>query len=149
MIQLVLYETDIETFFSGLKIIKYYMTNLLLMPPCNYKYRLVKSQTELREKAMIFNNGLDDRIVELIKVLYRNILLNDKPEIELNDILFEAGSPYKLFILSDNSVYSSELDMECYNAIEAQFKDKIDEKSKNQLFIDQEWALTIIEEEEE
>ena len=35
-----------------------------------YRKRIVTNQNALREKAIIFENELDDRVVELIKLLY-------------------------------------------------------------------------------
>ena len=39
-----------------------------------YRKRIVTNQNALREKAIIFENELDDRVVELIKLLYLLVL---------------------------------------------------------------------------
>lgn len=57
----------------------------------SYIYRIVTSQNSLREKALIFENELDDRIIEIIKCLYYEQLTNEFPDMEPDEILFSLG----------------------------------------------------------
>ena len=45
----------------------------------DYRFRIVFSQNALREKAMIFNLGLDDRVVELAKHVVREVMAKQHP----------------------------------------------------------------------
>ena len=57
----------------------------------SYIYRIVTSQNSLREKALIFENDLDDRIIEIIKCLYYEQFTNEFPDMEPDEILFSLG----------------------------------------------------------
>ena len=57
----------------------------------SYIYRIVTTQNSLREKALIFENDLDDRIIESIKCLYYEQLTNEFPDMEPDEILFSLG----------------------------------------------------------
>ena len=43
--------------------------NILRLAQGGYQYRIVRSDNELREKVFIFEEGLDDRIIEMMKVI--------------------------------------------------------------------------------
>lgn len=57
----------------------------------NYIQRLVTEQNALREKAMLFEYGLDDRIVELIKVMYLQKIAEEHPEIKVEGAYYFRG----------------------------------------------------------
>ena len=65
MIQLALNENDEEEFKKSIKEMELRLPSMLSIAP---QYRIVKNQNDLREKAMIFDCGLDDRVIELLKV---------------------------------------------------------------------------------
>lgn len=48
-----------------------------------YRKRIVTNQNALREKAIIFENELDDRVVELIKLLYLLDVQDKFPEVNI------------------------------------------------------------------
>ncbi len=57
----------------------------------NYIQRLVGDQSALREKALLFQRGLDDRLIELIKVSYQKKIAQEHPELNLTAILYAQG----------------------------------------------------------
>ena len=60
----------------------------------NYRHRLVTSQNDLREKAMLFRDGLDDRAMEVLKLLVLKQLAEtetDFEELMSNGILLYVG----------------------------------------------------------
>lgn len=60
----------------------------------NYRHRLVTSQNDLREKAMLFRDGLDDRATEVLKLLVLKQLAETETDFEgfmSNGILLYVG----------------------------------------------------------
>ena len=60
----------------------------------NYRHRLVTSQNDLREKAMLFRDGLDDRAMEVLKLLVLKQLTEsetDFDELIGNSLLLYVG----------------------------------------------------------
>lgn len=60
----------------------------------NYRHRLVTSQNDLREKAMLFRDGLDDRAMEVLKLLVLKQLAETETDFEgfmSNGILLYVG----------------------------------------------------------
>ena len=60
----------------------------------NYRHRLVTSQNDLREKAMLFRDGLDDRAMEVLKLLVLKQLAEsetDFDELIGNSLLLYVG----------------------------------------------------------
>ena len=53
-----------------------------------YRKRRVTNQNALREKAIIFENELDDRVVELIKLLYLFDVQDIFPEVNIVEAYF-------------------------------------------------------------
>ncbi len=102
--------------------------------------RVVTSQSELREKAAIFNAGLDDRVVELLKVLMMILI---KPQIEGKEVghvyyFDDNGSPSIEFSL-DGERAMVPLGMERYNLVLEQNKERLDSISE-ECVVDSAWA---------
>lgn len=66
----------------------------------------VHSQNQLREKAYIFDIGLDDRVVEIMKVMTVAHLSQTNPDLEVGDIFLEItkGKPERFVIRLKNGV---------------------------------------------
>ena len=111
-----------------------------------YRFRVVTSPNALREKAMIFDRALDDRIVEIIKCFYWAEFNKENPNVDLFDIfLFNNGSSYILeFMTDDNKSYTVNFDMEMYELINKEALTAIDYESEGCCLIGQEWARSII-----
>lgn len=65
----------------------------------NYLIRIVRSQNELREKIFIFDEGLDDRIIEVYKLLVFVSIHDDHPEWNDMKILFSAADGKRTFVV--------------------------------------------------
>jgi hypothetical protein len=57
-------------------------------PESGYRHRIVTTQNALREKAVIFYNGLDDRLVEMLKVIYSEQVLAQYPNVQFKNVFF-------------------------------------------------------------
>lgn len=67
-----------------------------------YLYRIVTSPEELREKIIIFDNGLDDRVIEIAKIFY--IGQAKEQGIKVKHIFFDVSSEgnYMFIIFDEN-----------------------------------------------
>lgn len=64
--------------------------------------RIVLSQNQLAEKIRIFDEGLDDRVVELIKAFYLGELYKQVSELDIEEVLFYVNEDgkYEIAFLS-------------------------------------------------
>lgn len=105
----------------------------------DYKYRIVNSQDELREKALIFDKGLDDRIIELIKVFYFLQIEENNPDLDIEGLLFyTSGEELRLYIMGTKNM-SAIINMELYRKIEENYSERLTEDVD--YFVNAEWAM--------
>lgn len=105
-----------------------------------YAYRVVHTQNELREKARIFGDGLDDRTVEAVKGAYiGNFVANGK--VSKDAKLFYAGrtdgGKMLLEVHDAGKAQVAELPAEAYKSMNDQVEEFAEE---NPSVVDQEWA---------
>ncbi len=116
----------------------------------SYIYRMVTSQNALREKVLIFENGLDDRIIEMVKVLLLIDMHKKMPDYKFTEILFsltpEGG--FELHLLGD-PIYSAHPDRSLYDKLSADMKELLEEGKNDALIIDCNWALEMLKRQED
>lgn len=61
------------------------------LPESEYVLRIVRNQNQLREKVYIFNHGLDDRIIEVMKMVILSRLMKKQPDIRVAEMLLEIN----------------------------------------------------------
>ena len=116
-----------------------------------YVYRIVRSADALREKVNILENGLDDRIIEIIKGVYVSRITNGKNKIgKIRNIMFSTDNigRYILQVLTENSsepVYY-EVSKYTYEKVYDAYKDKIP-PMKNEYIVDLNRAAEILQNE--
>lgn len=113
------------------------------MESTDYTCRVVHSQNQLREKAYIFDIGLDDRVVEIMKVMTVAHLSQTNPDLEVGDIFLEIikGKPERFVIRLKNGVLgNSPFSQKVYDAAKAEY---IDSKGdgKRDYIVDMNWAV--------
>lgn len=115
----------------------------------DYKFRIVTDHNELREKALIFDNGLDDRVIEMIKILFSNAILKEKFDTEQMRIYFDVEENQYAFVLlrKNGEVSAWNLDKDFYDSIASEYGDIIEQNSKNEYFINNQWATSLFAEE--
>lgn len=57
-------------------------------PTDGFRFRIVTSQNKLREKVMIFEDGLDDRVVEMLKALVMYQMVAQEPDAGISDVFY-------------------------------------------------------------
>lgn len=90
-------------------------------PAEDYRFRWVTSENQLREKVLIEDAGLDDRMVEIFKVLIRQSAEDSGEDIE-GELFFtgtsedEDGPRMDFVIVSDQEVVPTCVPLESYSA---------------------------------
>ncbi len=107
-----------------------------------YLYRIVTSPGKLREKIIIFDNGLDDRVIEIAKIFY--IGQAKEQGIKEKHIFFDVSSEGKyMFIIFDENgeTKMASIEKELLEKIrEEVLKDSPDIR-EDRFDIDENWAL--------
>ena len=110
----------------------------------NYTKRIVPSYNAFKEKLMIFDEGLDDRVIEWMKVFAFTSLRDKKPELRPERVLFDKGTDgnhYFRFGEKDRTVAAYAFERSLYNKIKNQWHDEINDLSENRPVINAEWAV--------
>lgn len=112
----------------------------------NYLYRIVASKNELREKLFIFDAGLDDRAIEIIKVFYAKKFQEDNPEINVDEIRFEVGENHEIglvFYAEGGLVASCQIGRDFYDIVMKKYVSKMPDIRKDEIIIDWDWAVAV------
>ena len=91
-----------------------------------------------KEKAAIFDLGLDDRVLEIVKLFYITNLYEQRPSAKVEKGFFFAheGKWYLQFMGADD--LTAELDGELYQAIQKEYSERL--QAEQSASIDLEWA---------
>lgn len=110
----------------------------------NYKKRIVTSQEALAEKILIEEENLDDKIVEVLKVMYLKMFFEQNPKAELNGAYFVKDEDQKLivFITTDGENLAMEFDDFLYTQMEQKVNTLELEEDYQ---IDSNWALGVFD----
>lgn len=112
----------------------------------DYNLRFVTSYNELLEKILIFDSGMNDKVVEVIKLL---VLLQEQEKAEQRVCMFGKSDGTEIeFLVQDkreNQIYISRVPLLTYHAIETQLKNSgVKYKSFNWEIVDKNYAETLL-----
>lgn len=114
----------------------------------NYLIRIVRSRSELLEKLAIFDNNLDDRVVEFLKLIflaqYQDQTGDDEP-IVLYWVVSEDGKYRVEFIKEGKLEATVDIPEDLYQSTLNNMKEKIPDLRKDDIIIDRQWALEFLE----
>ncbi|MDE7389750.1 MAG: CpXC domain-containing protein [Lachnospiraceae bacterium] len=112
----------------------------------DYRQRIVTDQNHLREKAIIFDNGLDDRIIELAKFAFAGMALGKCPGDKIADIFFAKngdGFRFEIYTQKGNAM-TGEFSKKMYDDfLSLYMKSGRSLSVNNEYIIDQAWAADI------
>lgn len=117
-------------------------TDDLIKMDDDYTLRLVNSRNNLREKVYIFDQGLDDRIIELMKLFIRFDISQENPEHEVDEIFLEIRDdvPTRFAIcLTDGQWGSVPFNQDVYDRIKEEMIDPED-NGKRDYIVNMQWA---------
>ena len=112
-----------------------------------YKMRIVSNENSMREKITIFENGLDDRIIELLKLFFASRLQATNKDAAISDILFFVGhrGEYAFQImLANGENLVSEVPKHFYTLFCEQYAKKCELASADNFIIDADFAILVL-----
>ena len=110
-----------------------------------YLLRIVRSMNALREKIYIFDDGLDDRIIELYKLFLYVKILDDAPDTNDLDIFYMGGEqPRFEAVTSSKFIGSSDFNREFYDHLIEQFSDRIPEIRHDNPIVDRGYSMKLL-----
>lgn len=109
-----------------------------------YCKRIVTDQNALREKAIIFKHGLDDRVVEIIKLVYYANASKQFPDANITAVYFlVADDKYILEFIGDKQL-SVEIPSSVYDGIQTDFAERLKEAGDKEAIINIGWASNFL-----
>ena len=107
--------------------------------------RVVYDMNQLREKLMILDAKLDDRVIELMKIFIVSDILKHQPDHQIVDFLFhfDENGENSFAVRFDNDSWGSvDFVQKTYDQIAEQFKNAF--AKDDDFLIDSEWAINLI-----
>ena len=109
-----------------------------------YKYRMVEEVEDLLEKALIFQEGFDDRTIEILKCVTLGNILHEHPDANIKDAkFFKDEDGYHFIFRGDLTLMANptkdKID-EAHTAFSHFYKDGKD----GDYIVNQEWAENIL-----
>ncbi|MBR3212173.1 MAG: CpXC domain-containing protein, partial [Firmicutes bacterium] len=108
-------------------------------------FRLVTNGTDLIEKILIFDNGRDDRLIELYKLVLAGKIREDWPDVTGDDLLYYSENGSEFFIVWDEDLDPGSekltiiLDEELYQRLIDDFSEAVALEPNKYALVDQEW----------
>ena len=114
----------------------------------NYMIRVVSNPDDLKEKILLRDAHLDDRLIEIVKQYYVASALEKNPKLELSTVLFSRGITTHeiVFITTDQQKFKADLNEEVMNHLKTLYRQKIEEfTQKGANRIDAHWVSVLFE----
>lgn len=112
-----------------------------------YQLRVVNNPDDLREKVLLNDLEIDDRLIELVKFYYSTIVREQNPEIQISQILFihQPGQKNQLgFLLKSKQTFKVEINDEVVNKLKETYSLRLSQGPIKLSKIDFDWAYEFI-----
>ena len=114
-----------------------------------YRYRIVRNDNELREKVVVFDEGLDDRYIETLKIVYVPLIKKKMGEgTQITGIYFDRKKTggYQFIVTFDNKPpMSANVNMDIYHDMTDKLKSIAERNTPEGLCrIDADWGLKVM-----
>jgi len=103
-----------------------------------YRKRVVTDRNSLREKAIIFEHGLDDRVIEIIKVIFYANAREQFPNAGISDVYFLVVDDRYILDFIGEKAMSADVPREKVNN---DFADRLKKAGDEETVIDFNWAV--------
>lgn len=110
------------------------------IPTNGVRSRVVCTLNDLREKVNIFENNLNDKVIEIIKLLYLTNITDNNPHLKIEDVRFIVQDGKYILQFFGNESADIEITKEFYDDVEKEYENEIRHKKKSYV-IDREWAI--------
>jgi len=112
----------------------------------DYNLRFVCSYNEFLEKILIFDNGLSDKTIEVLKLL---VLMQDSEKMENRVCMFgkiDAGQiEFMVQDKKEGQIYTSRVPMETYNTVSKSLRESgVKDRSFDWEIVDSEYAASLL-----
>ena len=109
------------------------------MDECGYRYRIVFDHNRLREKARIFHDGLDDRVIETLKLMVEAMAVENAEDMGSVPIYYDSikDGGDLVFALLANEVMVATMPRPAYDELAPEPVKGPD----REYFIDRNWAM--------
>ena len=116
-----------------------------------YRFRIVPELRDLWEKIFIFEAGLDDRVIELLKYYLQATFLEQYPSAQVERVQFyvdgETGQKQFILMHEDDIVAFIAFDRDHYDLILERWGDRMTQHESNlQLMVNAEWVEKLVSE---
>lgn len=111
-----------------------------------YTMRTVHLPNDLTEKILIFEEDLDDRVIELMKpALTADLMLGDQ-NLNVTGLYYSPGDEADAFVVETEDGFAGEIsfDEAMYHRIETEVMPRLDQDMLKESVIDHDWALRIL-----
>lgn len=119
----------------------------------SYTKRIAGTVNELKEKILLADEGLDDRIMEVLKTLCINEVIDQIMAYTLREVRYnrgEDGKMYLILIFDEKEPSMIEINMDMYDKVKDMFMEDIEAATPKDGFavIDPFWAKYVVEKDE-
>lgn len=124
--------------------------NRLRLAQGGYTYRVVRNDNELREKVFIFDEGLDDRYIETMKLVYvpafKKGIAKDSKVLGLYFDKKASGEGYQWVLIFENRPPAiADINMDIYEDMKEKLHDIVEEKTgEGFVEISAPWAMDVM-----
>ena len=111
-----------------------------------YTIRAVMQPPDLAEKVLIAENGLDDRVIEIYKLMIRHTYEKDHGGETPDKLLLLGGDKLRFILFGDDPqrMYFSDFQPETYQDLDRSFSPFFPKEAAENLFIDAQWAQQVL-----
>jgi hypothetical protein len=116
----------------------------------SYTKRIVGSINELKEKIIIADDDLDDRVIEVLKVLCVNEVIDQLMGVTLREVRYNStgsGKKFLVLVFDEKTPSMIEINNQMYKTVKSMFGDDIEKNTPKEgcAEIDAYWAKDLIE----
>jgi len=110
----------------------------------DYRFRIVTNEDRLIEKIYIFDEQLNDRVIEMYKLLYQIFVQEENPNKEITDAYFNIGQEEKslAFTTENKDLLLVPFDEKIYQKVAEANQSIITDSQLAFTLIDDHWART-------
>ena len=104
------------------------------------KLRIVTDMASLIEKVAIFNDGLDDRVIELLKEEYLSLVQDQLAGKAVESMYYHTGEKPCFEIVYDGRTGYIEISMDLYEEIKEAYFGTEELSKDDEVYVDRDWA---------
>ena len=106
----------------------------------SYRKRIVTDLNSLREKAIIFDCGLDDRVIEIVKSIYLTDARKQFPDANIESAYFYMHEDQPMFEFVGDTPLTAAIDVSLYAFKFMQYGEKFASKNNCGYVINNDWV---------